>query len=67
MSAMNSDQIDVDPKNSPIEARLAFAYAQTMKYRLVIWSSFGLGILNRLNRLTLWRIIFIDCLNNKTN
>jgi len=67
MAAMHSDQIDGKPKNSPIEARLAFTYVQIMKYRLVIWSSFGLGILNRLNRLTLWRIIFIDCLNNKTN
>jgi hypothetical protein len=31
---MHSDQIDIDPKNRPVQARLAFDYAQIMKSRL---------------------------------
>ena len=59
MSAMHSDQIDVGPKNSPIEARLAFAYAQFMKSRLVNWYSTGIGILNRLKTLYICKIIYL--------
>ena len=71
---MQSDQIDVDPKNRPVQARLAFDYAQIIKSRLVNWFIIGIGILYQFNTLyiceiiclTLWRILFIDCLNETT-
>jgi len=71
---MHTDQIDVDPKNRPIEARLAFAYVQIMKSRLVNWFSIGIGTLYQSETLyickiiclTLQRIMFIDCLNSNT-
>jgi len=71
---MHTDQIDVNPKNRPLQARLAFAYAQIMKSRLVNWFIIGIGILYQFNTLyiceiiclTLWRIISINCLNETT-
>ncbi len=74
MADMHTDQIDVYPKNRPVQARLAFAYVHIIKSRLVNWFIIGIGILNQLNTLyiceiiclTLHRIMSIDWLNETT-
>ena len=74
MAPMHSDQIDRKPKNRPVQARLAFDYAQIIKSRLVNCFTIGIGILYQLNTLyiceiiclTLWRIVSIDLLMETT-